>query len=199
MKQRWLFQGDSVTDCDRNRLLDDDLGHGYVHWMAETLHRKQPDIIIMNRGVSGHRTHDLVLRWQQDTITLKPDRLFLLIGINNIWHQYLLNKPAYLYEYDHHLRWMLNETKRQLPNTKITLLSPFLLPIGVAQPQWFDELKMQIEVLKQMAIDYQIPWIPLHDLLNQSPHAKTMTTDGVHPTTLGHQTIAAIVLKSIGD
>ncbi|MBM3909326.1 MAG: hypothetical protein FJ352_00945 [Firmicutes bacterium] len=120
MNQRWLFQGDSITDSDRNRLLSDDVGQGYVKWLAESLKCDYPNIILINRGISGHRTHDLVLRWHQDTIAINPDRLFLLIGINNIWHQYLLNKPAYLYEYNHHLRWMLNETKRFLPHTKTT-------------------------------------------------------------------------------
>lgn len=40
-----------------------------------------------NRGVSGNRTCDLLARWDQDCIVLKPDYLTILTGINDMWRR----------------------------------------------------------------------------------------------------------------
>ena len=71
------------------------MGYGYVSFLSQV----KIGIKFVNRGVSGERTHDLVMRWTEDLTSTHPDYLTLLIGVNNIWHQYLLNRPSSLYEF----------------------------------------------------------------------------------------------------
>ena len=64
-----LFQGDSITDCDRTRENQTDhmvkpLGNGYVHLLAEKLVGSQ----VLNRGISGNRFVDLYARWKPDAL-----------------------------------------------------------------------------------------------------------------------------------
>lgn len=195
-KTKWLFQGDSVTDCNRNRPDLLPWGNGYVRIIAEQLAKTHPSIEIINRGISGHRTHDLLDRWQQDTLDIKPDRLYLLIGINNIWHKYLYQKPSSIDEYQRHLEQMLKAVQVQLPQTKIILLTPFLLPVGVAQPPWFDELDEQIQVLKKITNQNHYPLIHLQQLLKTFANPSLIAPDGVHPSKLGHQAIASEILEA---
>ena len=186
----WLFQGDSVTDCNRNRLIPTSLGVGYVSMLEKRIRNIQ----IINRGVSGERTHELISRWTDDLLTIRPSYLSILIGINNIWHQYLLNRPAYPFEYNHHLRWMLNQVKRLIPECKILLITPFLLKCGVVQDHWFNELNNQIEILNTIAKDYNLPLLNLQTLfekMNVLP--AQIAEDGVHPTLFGHQLIAEAI------
>jgi lysophospholipase L1-like esterase len=192
----WLCQGDSVTDCGRNRSIRDSLGNGYVSLLEK--HLKQVQIV--NLGVSGERTHDLIMRWTDDLLSIRPNILTVLIGINNIWHQYLLNRPAYLFEFDHHLRWMLNEVKRHMPECQVLLMTPFLLNCGVVQPPWFNELDHQIGVLNSIAKDYNLPILNLQNLfknINITP--ALIAEDGVHPTLLGHQLIADAIVTITRD
>ncbi|MEG1441976.1 MAG: GDSL family lipase, partial [Oscillospiraceae bacterium] len=56
-----LFQGDSVTDCDRSREDLNDLGLGYPKFVAGFFNARYPgeDVNFLNRGISGNRVRDL--------------------------------------------------------------------------------------------------------------------------------------------
>ena len=192
----WLFQGDSVTDCHRDKSLSASMGDGYVSLLSQT----KKGIKFVNKGVSGERTHDLVMRWTEDLTSIQPNYLTLLIGVNNIWHQYLLNRPSFLYEFSHHIRYMLNQVKRLFPHTKTLILSPFLLECGVVEQAWIHELDQQISELKLIANDYHLPFLDLHELFKKSnlPSIQ-IAEDGVHPTQLGHQIIAQAIEAKTPD
>lgn len=95
MSKTLLFQGDSITDCGRYTCGGAgypmyDLGPGYAGIIATTLLGEQPekDWKIINRGYSGHRIVDLYERWKHDTININPDILSMLIGINDVGHEF---------------------------------------------------------------------------------------------------------------
>ncbi|MDR2202035.1 MAG: GDSL family lipase, partial [Clostridiales bacterium] len=76
-----LFNGDSVTDCDRDR--NDFHGlTGYNKVVADALAAFCPEkqIEVFNRGVSGDRTRDLLARIAGEIKELKPTVISLLIG-----------------------------------------------------------------------------------------------------------------------
>lgn len=56
-----LFQGDSITDCERNRADLKDLGNGYVLLVSKILSAKYPQntLKFLNRGISGDKIGDL--------------------------------------------------------------------------------------------------------------------------------------------
>src|SRR5579864_8373098 len=88
-----LFQGDSITDAgrDRNQSAPNAtgaLGNGYPMLLAAMLLKQWPDLElrIFNRGISGNKVPDLQARWDSDTLSLKPDVLSILVGVNDYWH-----------------------------------------------------------------------------------------------------------------
>ena len=84
-----LFQGDSITDAGRDR--DDfyDLGKGYPVLVAGRLGLDAPgEFRFLNRGVSGDRIVDVYARMKRDILNLKPDVLTLLVGVNDVWHEF---------------------------------------------------------------------------------------------------------------
>lgn len=90
-----LFQGDSITDGNRGR--NDDLnhilGHGYVFLLAAELGLQAAGQAphMVNRGCSGNRVADLYGRWEEDALSLHPDLISLLIGVNDV-HAYVNGK-----------------------------------------------------------------------------------------------------------
>ena len=92
-KMTILFQGDSITDAGRNRAAYypnqvEGMGNGYVHQIVCELLGRHPqvDFRIYNRGVSGHKADDLLNRWRDDCLILRPTVLSLMIGVNDFWH-----------------------------------------------------------------------------------------------------------------
>jgi len=161
-----VFDGDSITDAGRNREDSNSLGEGYANFFATYF----PDAIVKNLGVSGHRTRELLERWDQ-TLALKPDILSILIGINDIWHFHKFGKALEKDEYRINLEKILKQTKEQLPECKIMLVEPFVYPIGEYELPWQADLNKEIKIVGELAKKYDCVHIHMQaslDCLAQS-------------------------------
>ena len=88
MSKLILFQGDSITDCDRSRQVNTRQGFGYATMVQGQLGFECPgEYDFLNRGISGNRIVDVYARIKADIINLKPDYMSLLIGVNDVWHE----------------------------------------------------------------------------------------------------------------
>ena len=86
---RILFQGDSITDCGRNRQQLSSLGSGSAMMVKGQLGLEYPaEHEYINKGVSGNRSVDLYARIKADILNLKPDFMSILLGVNDVWHEY---------------------------------------------------------------------------------------------------------------
>ena len=131
---RILFQGDSITDGNRGRSADPNhiLGHGYCFIIAAKFGEAFPEanLEFFNRGISGNTVLDLEKRWQKDTLDLKPDVLSILIGVNDFTHAGSGATPGAADTYEHDYDALLTATLAALPNVRLVLGEPFLLPSG---------------------------------------------------------------------
>lgn len=189
-----LFQGDSITDGNRGRNKDPNhiLGHGY---QAEISARFGADLAerhltFMNRGVSGNTVSALALRWQTDTIDLKPDILSILIGVND------LGSGVSAEQYEQRYDQLLADTTNALPNVHFVLGEPFGLPVGGKKADWEDyrkQLLVRIAIVNKLGEKYHAPVVHYQKMFeaatNRMP-ADYWIWDGVHPTYSGHQLMA---------
>lgn len=192
-----LFQGDSITDCRRNRTEPDDLGSGYAMLAAKLLEEKYPgQFKFVNRGVSGDRSIDLYERRQADIFDVKPDHMSILIGVNDVWHGLKYDRgvdiDTYVQVYDN----LLREIKEKLPETKVLLMEPFVNEGSATQDQMeaFEEgVAMRSEAVQMLCAKHEIPFLSLqfdlYELEEQHP-AGHWTLDGVHPTLNFHEYMA---------
>ena len=125
---RILFQGDSVTDCGRDRDDPTALGYGYVMLTAAALQARAPelDLTILNRGIGGNRSRDLVARWSEDCVDLAPDWVSIMIGINDTWRRYDSNDPTTAEQFESAYRTLLQRVTAET-SARIVLCEPFLL------------------------------------------------------------------------
>jgi len=180
-----LFQGDSITDCSRDRWDPDSLGDGYVNLITEVLADRysKSNLKFINRGISGDKIGDLQLRWDADCIGLKPDMLSILIGVNDT-----LITPAELFEEEY--RMLLKRTT-EARNSKIILCEPFLL-LGDTNA-YRDDLNPKIEIVHKLSEEFSTLLLPLDKIFRESCSLNPpeyWAPDGVHPTPAGHSLIA---------
>ena len=196
-----LFQGDSITDCSRNKLKRADLGNGYVNLIHHYLqtHHSNLNIHCINKGIYGNRTIDLKLRWRLDSLRIDQDVLSLLAGINDTWRRYDFNLVTSVVKFEENYRYLLDSSLEKNPNLRIILLSPFLLPHTDKQLLWFEDLNPKIQVVENLAKEYNTLYIPLQEIFNEAltpeKDVHYWTMDGVHPTSEGHMLIAKEWLK----
>ena len=107
-----LFQGDSITDCGRDRETGT-LGNGYPKYIAGLFNSMYPELNVkfINKGISGNRVADLQERWTEDCINLKPDVLSILIGINDTWRKYDSNDETSAEKYYNGYKDILTRVK----------------------------------------------------------------------------------------
>ena len=201
---RILFQGDSITDAGRDRQDHSRLGVGYPRLVEASLGLDEPGKHeFMNRGISGNRIVDLYARIKADIINLKPDLMSILIGVNDVWHELSENPNGVDADKFFKIYSMLiEEVKEALPNIKIMILEPFVLPGCSTVENWdyfSTEVPKRAEMARKIAEKFGLPFIPLQkgfdELSEKAPHEYWLG-DGVHPTAKGHEFIKNQWLKA---
>lgn len=210
MKRVWedgdvvLFQGDSITDCGRSRENLSDLGSGYAKSIQEiyNLLFAGNEVVFVNRGVSGNRARDLLLRYEQDFLAVKPDFISILIGINDTWRRYSENDTTSTERFTNEYETLLSQIKKDMPDTGIMLMSPFLIHSQPDKIVWHEDLDPKIIAVYELAKKYADFVLPLERIfddivLNGHFSPADLSGDGVHPESLGHSIIAVEYLKAL--
>lgn len=197
---RILFQGDSITDSDRNKNDFYDLGSGYPKYVAQYLREAFPEIEFefINRGIYGHQAKDLLARWQEDAIDLQPDIISILVGVNETWHHCEDQSWKSNQVYEDTYRALLESVKTQT-NAKIIMLEQYALDIPATEI-FHNDIDEKIRRTRKLAREYADCYIPLDGLFASAcvyEDASYWTADGVHPTQEGHKLIADYYFDAI--
>lgn len=192
-----LFQGDSITDFGRQKEFPYDMGFGYPAYAAARLGLEEPGIHhFFNRGISGNRIVDVYARIKEDIINLQPDYMSLLIGVNDVWHEFAVGNGISAPKFRMLYMLLLDEVKQALPQTQIVLMEPFVLP-GLATnenyPLFRSEVEARAQIVRELADGYGLPFIGLQkdlDTMMQDAPEGYWLYDGVHPSIYFHQYIA---------
>ena len=195
-----LFQGDSVTDCGRDRSATDPnaagaLGSGYPLLVASAVLAARPEgaLKFYNRGVSGNKVPDLQERWAHDTLDLKPDVLSILIGVNDFWHKLSMGYTGTVQDYENQYTALLAQTRQALPRARLIVLEPFVLRCCAVNEQWFPEFTARQAAAARVASRAGATFVPLQAVFDQRVRTappQYWASDGVHPTVAGHAVIA---------
>lgn len=206
MKKTILFQGDSITDCHRNKEVSNSLGAGYAFMTAGKIHMDYPgQYDCLNRGISGNRVVDLYARIKKDAINLKPDIMTVLIGVNDVWHEFNKQNGVSNDKFAMILEMFLQEFTEACPDTKIFILEPFVLP-GSANEEFYEEfyheVRLRAATCKAIAKKWNLPFIPLQeDMAYRAAQSKAADVlgDGVHPTSCGHELISRKLYSALKE
>lgn len=203
-----LFQGDSITDAGRSR--EDAshpnnqraMGNGYA-WMAAAqllIDHPTSELKIYNRGISGNKVYQLSERWEQDCISLKPDVLSILIGVNDIWHMLNGRYDGTLETYQKDFTSLIQRTKEKLPDVKLVVCEPFVLKCGAVDDKWFPQFDEYRAAAKGVATTANALFVPFQEMFNEAIEyapPEHWAKDGVHPSSFGAQLMAHEWVKTV--
>lgn len=207
---KYLFQGDSITDANRDR--DDErigseiFGYGYpLLFASDILKNNKGKYEFLNRGISGDRIVDVYARIKCDIINLKPDVMSILIGVNDVWHELNEQNGVDTPKFEKVYSMIIEEIKEALPDIKIIILEPFVL-YGEGSKRYYDDFRKGVEekaaAAKRVADKYNLAFVPLMKQFDDAASdgdTKYWTTDGVHPTAAGHHLIKEELLKAFNS
>ena len=196
-----LFQGDSITDANRNRANIHDLGQGYAKYAAPLIREAKPDIEceFIDLGISGNRSDDILARTQTDIVDIDPDVVSMLIGINDVWHRHSHGREMTDEQFEANYRTVLERIRKET-HAKILILCPFLLP-SADKEDWRDEVERIAAIVRRLANEYADAYLPLDEkfaaALPTAPTPMHYSDDGVHPNAAGAQFIGGLYCEAI--
>lgn len=176
---RVVFMGNSITE-------------GWINKRPEFFNAKK----YINRGISGQTTPQMLLRFRQDVIALKPSVVVILAGINDIAQ----NTGPYTIEATSGNIFSMCELAKQNGIKAIicSVLPAFDFPwkpgLEPAQKviQLNTVLKAYAEQNKLLYVDYFSAMVN-----EQMGLKKELGTDGVHPNKAGYAIMEPILEKAI--
>ena len=143
------------------------------------------DTILLNCGIVGDFSEGLVKRI--DNITkLKPEKLFIEIGINDIIEKIPLDDICVNY------REVIKKMQAQSPQTKIYIQSN--LPVIINRPSFLTDNKdvnnrvvKQNENLKKIAKEFNLTYIDIYTAFIKHPNLNELfIPDGIHLTPVAY-------------
>lgn len=203
-----LFQGDSITDAGRDKENNSPnsnrmLGNGYALLAAvnllETHAAKQ--LSIYNKGISGNKVHQLDARWDKDCLTIKPNVLSILIGVNDYWHTLSSGYDGTIQVYCNDYRKLLDRTMEALPDVKLIIGEPFAVNhVKAVTDDWFPAFDEYRAAAREIADAYGAVFIPYQQVFDEAAKRAApsyWTGDGVHTTLAGAQLMAEAWLRAV--
>ncbi len=151
----------------------------------------------VGRGISGQTSPQLLVRFRQDVINLKPKAVVIHIGTNDIAQ----NTGPYLQKYTlQHIQSMIDLAKAN----KIQVFLASVLP--ATQFKWRPEVGDQSstivalnEAIKDLAVKNKATYIDYHSAVKNSQNGMdpSIAPDGVHPNKEGFEIMKAVLTKAL--
>lgn len=208
---RIVCLGDSITQGGE--------GPGGYVWLTrhylQALYPQQ-NITVINAGISGHKSNDMLARYQRDVLDKSPDLVTISVGVNDVWHAFRdfahgrdypegnLPNGVPLEDYKRNVEEMV--TRAQGIKAQVVILSPTLIYEDLDSPE-NARLTRYSNALRDIAhthhcafVDYQKPMKTLiHDYRALTGDtANLLTVDGVHMNATGNRVMAHVLLTGLG-
>ena len=198
-----LFIGDSITDPKFNFRMGNKIkGRNiYALQLKKIFKKYSKDIKVDIKGIASNRTYHLYDRLTKDCISLKPDVIIMLIGVNDAWENYVPEQyPPFVRPMEPHIREIYRRFKMELPDTQILYLMPFMIDAVEEKLPFHKTLDEFREILKGIAIENGACIIDMQQVFYEAQKKtapKDLAIDGIHPTNLGHKVMADAILEKI--
>ena len=165
-----VFVGDSITE-----------GGLWSEWL--------PGVDVINRGISGNTTQDILDRMPH-IVSVRPDKLFLMIGVNDLNKR--LGAAVALRNYT----TLFDLIDAQLPNTEVYIQS--VLPVNAVWPL-IDNTQIPIlnAALTHHADERGYRYIDLHSVFADAEGAlkPDLSNDGIHLLAPGYRLWRSQILE----
>lgn len=207
-----LFQGDSLTDCGRDRTGNNPVqayGYGYVNIIASKLMCDRPGTVVYNRAYNGSRIGDTYSRWIEDALNVDCNVMSILTGVNDIGFGIRMNQGADAKKFRFIYELMLNEALEKNSSLKLMLGEPFLFKIVNNTPElgrdivadwdiWNGQLTERRAIVKELAKKYGAVFVPFAERFEAAQSVappEHWSIDCIHATNAGHELMARTWLE----
>lgn len=176
VRPKVVFMGNSITDC----------------W-ADTVPAFFADNNFVGRGISGQVSSQMLVRFQEDVISLQPKVVVICCGTNDI-----AQNNGYI-----SLEHILQNIKSMCELARANKIKPVVCSTLPAKRfKWRPEMKPANdiirlnEMIKEYAKENKIPYVDYHFALKDEENGLPLkySKDGVHPNAQGYAVMERVIM-----
>ena len=200
---RIVCLGDSITQGGESQ-------GGYVWLIRRYLTLLYPDMEVINAGISGHKSTDMLARFQRDVLDRKPDLVTISVGVNDVWHGFYEGHPegdgprgVKLDDYRSNVDEMVRRAKAA--GARVVILSTTVIHEDLSNRE-NAKLVGYNAALRDLArrhnatfVDFQKPFQSVIKAYRSTgAGGNLLTADGVHMNPQGNRLMAHTILAGLG-
>lgn len=184
LEENIVFFGDSIT---------------YRYNIKESF----SDHYIVNKGINGHSTNDLLNRLDKDVIEYNPSKVFLLIGVNDL--SGFIDKETVV----DNIKKIIEKITEKRSKTKIYVESIYPINRRILTEKEYpvdevltnDLIKETNELIKELCKDKDLTYIDVYDeLIDDEGNLKEeYTVEGQHLTDEGYEKVTEVLKKYVDE
>jgi len=151
-----------------------------------------PGVNVVNRGIGGNTTGDVLGRMEQ-IYMLKPEKLFIMIGVNDLKRQLGPNVAA-----SNYIK-IFDSIDKNLPGTEVFIQS--VLPVNDSWKIDNTHIPALNIKLKEHAVQRGYTYIDLHTVFSDSDGqlAQNLSNDGIHLLGAGYNLWRKNIVTYVND
>jgi lysophospholipase L1-like esterase len=184
-----VFLGDSITQQGAKP-------QGYVSLFDLFCGVNGYEVKVINAGISGHESDDMLARLQRDVLAHEPDWVSVSCGVNDVWHK---NGPT-LPEYTKNMTEIVDRI--QATGAKVLLLTATPIYENLDSPE-NKRLADYNAFLRDLAKEKKLVLADVNQAFQNWYHKKMsderlLTVDGVHFNHRGNRVMARQIAEALG-
>lgn len=190
MNDTYVFLGDSLT-----------FGYGVKpreNWVNKL--KVNYNLNIYNKGVNGNTTTDMLFRFQEDVLNLKPTKLFIMGGTNDLLSNRSVNSIT------NNIELMIKDSLSN--NISVTIgIPPNIIP-EVANKLFmrcdtYEYCKENLSKLRNNLIElcnkYSLPYLDFYNAISNSENKLELYSDGIHFSPKGQDILFTVAQNFIAS
>jgi lysophospholipase L1-like esterase len=163
----------------------------YASWMM----KEHPDWTVLNRGINGQRSDEILDRFERDVLSEEPDYVIILAGVNDVYEGVSVDV----------IEKNLLEMYERAERSGIVPVAATILPYNTSSESEAANIRVLNHWMKETARNLSIPFCDTNDLVADSNNPDRLKTspDGLHPDVSGYRAMAiglgAVIAKNFSQ
>ncbi len=174
-------------------------------------HAISAETIIINAGIGGNNTVDLLRRMEKDCLSHQPDLTILTVGTNDMNSRKYIPLPVFRENLERIISRLKESKSEVLLTTLLPVYEPYLMerhPRSFYEPEGHYARKSKYnDLIREIASDRKLPFIDMHHIFEATGEigegkesllqneVNSQKKDGVHPTPDGYRTMAIAIYQ----
>lgn len=157
----------------------------YAYWILE----RHPEWRVLNRGIAGERSDQILKRFESDVSAENPDIVIILAGVNDLYQGY----PP---------EWIESELDRMYQlaaGAGIQVVACSILPYDGAGPTVLASMREVNEWIRTRSAELGLAYCDTYRAVEDPsrPGKLSGTTDGFHPDVEGYRKIGEAITETL--